>query len=60
MVAFTVDKAGRVDGGFLDSTCQGRDKCDAEPATERTKQTLVTEALGHLEAWTPARKDRLP
>ena len=60
VVAFTVDTAGRVDGWrFLDSTCQGRDKCDAEPATERTKQ-LVTEALGHLEAWTPARKDGLP
>ena len=60
MVAFTVDTAGRVDGWrFLDNTCQGRDKCDAEPATERTKQ-LVTEALGHLEAWTPARKDGLP
>jgi len=60
VVAFTVDTAGRVDGWrFLDNTCQGRDKCDAEPATERTKQ-LVTEALGHLEAWTPARKDGLP
>lgn len=59
VVAFTVDTAGRVDGWrFLDNTCQGRDKCDAEPATERTKQ-LVTEALGHLEAWTPARKDGL-
>lgn len=60
VVAFTVDTAGRVDGWrFLDNTCQGRDKCDAEPATERTKQ-LVTEALGRLEAWTPARKDGLP
>ena len=59
VVAFTVDTAGRVDGWrFLDNTCQGRDKCDAEPATERTKQ-LVTEALGRLEAWTPARKDGL-
>lgn len=59
VVAFTVDTAGRMDGWrFLDNTCQGRDKCDAEPATERTKQ-LVTEALGRLEAWTPARKDGL-
>ena len=59
VVAFTVDTAGRGDGWrFLDNTCQGRDKCDAEPATERTKQ-LVTEALGRLEAWTPARKDGL-
>ena len=33
VVAFTVDTAGRVDGWrFLDNTCQGRDKCDAEPA----------------------------
>jgi len=46
VVAFTVDTAGRVDGWrFLDNTCQGRDKCDAEPATERTKQ-LVTERWG--------------
>ena len=46
VVAFTVDTAGRVDGWrFLDNTCQGRDKCDAEPATERTKQ-LVTGRWG--------------
>lgn len=60
VVAFTVDTAGRVDGWrFLDNTCQGRDKCDAEPATERTKQ-LVTEALGRLEAWTPAGRTVCP
>lgn len=60
VVAFTVDTAGRVAGWrFLDNTCEGRDKCDAEPATERTKQ-VVTEALERLEAWTPARKEGLP
>ena len=55
VVAFTVDTAGRVDGWrFLDNNCQGRDKCDSEPATER-KQQLVTEAMGRREAWMQAR-----
>ena len=42
VVAFTVDTAGRVDGWrFLDNTCQGRDKCDAEP----TRQAEISYAV---------------
>lgn len=54
---FTVDTAGAVTGWrYLDSTCQGRDFRDADPASPRTKEVLET-ALGRLERWTPARED---
>lgn len=60
VVAFTVDATGAVtEWRFLDNTCEGRDHCDAEPATQRTKE-LMTEALGRLEKWAPAQKDGTP
>lgn len=54
---FTVDTTGAVTGWrYLDSTCQGRDFRDADPASPRTKEVLET-ALGRLERWMPARED---
>lgn len=60
VVAFTVDTTGAVTGWrFLDNTCEGRDRCDAEPASARTRE-VMTEALGRLEKWTPAQRDGQP
>lgn len=56
-VAFRVDTAGGISHWrFADSTSQGRDRVDIEPASAATR-ALVTDAFESLEgAWQPARQ----
>jgi tonB family C-terminal domain len=59
-VAFTVDTEGNItEWRFLDNTCEGRDSCELEPATERTREVMTT-AMKRLERWTPAQKNGEP
>lgn len=56
-VAFQIDTLGRLgEWRFIDNTSPGRDSCDVEPATQRSRE-LLTQAVGRLNDWTPAHKD---